>query len=454
MDSINNKVYATSEAISYTAWELFQSLMITLGFSVTSTTSVAPTVDQILDEFLGDTYDMWARENLSDEAMESNKQFLRDFLETEYDASAYVTQEIMSWLPNYVNSEYFHEVISSQESRVVHFDRPNSCEAVVEYKYKHYLTGQEQTAFKSMDYDWSISDNTSPVYKILTAFYDTDLSRFWYGSVLVSASTFKVQGFNKGYAQEYVGSSHSVYVAGYFSSTSLNGALSWSLTGDGFVLDLPIEESLTNDMCFVKWVDEVWEEYVGKDVIWSPTTQDVASDVALDWVDALEGVRDVVIPYTDALEDILAKLRAGLLTWEEAMEALNIRAVDRTAEGEQEGTGEAEEVNPSKPSEEENENTGEEVGENKPIKDVNMQFDLKKLFPFCIPFDVLAFVTVLNATPEAPCFTIPIKIGSFVNYTITVDFSKFVTLSKILRIGIGIIYICALAVVTSKLIKW
>lgn len=149
------------------------------------------------------------------------------------------------------------------------------------------------------------------------------------------------------------------------------------------------------------------------------------------------------------IAQILEMLREGTITYEQAMELIKaITDSDTVVDAEVK-----DEVKPSEPSEDNTEES-EDMGENKPIKDVNMQFDLKKLFPFCIPFDVLAFVTVLNATPEAPCFTIPIKIGSFVNYTITVDFSKFVTLSKILRIGIGIIYICALAVVTSKLIKW
>ena len=347
MDSINNKVYATSEAISYTAWELFQSLMITLGFSVTSTTSAAPTVDQILDEFLGDTYEMWARENLSDEAMESNKQFLRDFLETEYEASAYATQEIMSWLPSYVNSEQFLQVIENQSHRDVVYDDYNDLCCDFSLIYDTGTDSYNPTA------KYKIVSYTANVHKVFRVTTTVDNLSYRCDSLLVSSEPFiflDSRGY-RGYAKSYVCDYGKVYYYGIQNGRDSVKEFSVTATGYGILIK-DVVDSL--DIIDSQFFNHVWVDVLAPDVIWGPTTVDVGSDVALDWVDALEGVRDVVIPYTDALEDILAKVRAGLLTWEEAMEALNIRAVDRTAEGEQEGTGEAEEVNPSKPSDEEN----------------------------------------------------------------------------------------------------
>ena len=186
MDSRNNKVYATSEAIAYSSWELFQALMITLGFSVSSTTSAAPTVDQILDEFLGDTYDMWARENLSDEAMESNKQFLRDFLETEYEASAYATNEILSWLPSYVNSDEFARVIECQNNREVVYDSPNTLSIVS--KMYNDKTGQITDYTNSIDV--TIVNHNAEIKKVLRQSITNDDRLYGCGSYLVSLEPF------------------------------------------------------------------------------------------------------------------------------------------------------------------------------------------------------------------------------------------------------------------------
>lgn len=454
MDSVNNKVFATSESIAYTSWELFQALMITLGFSVSSTTHTEPTTEELIEEYFGSSYDQWCQSQGEEyeQAMDRNKQLVKDYLNTASDAGACIKQEILSWLPEYVNSEYFHDIISNQASRVVVYDLPNQCNARLDYHFT--VNNVPKDLYMENINSWTITEHTAPVYKIITAFYNTSLSRFMFGSVLVSSDTFVVKENNVSTrAAEYVGTGHSVYVAGNITRTDIElSNITWTLTGDGYVLDLPLDDSISQSLMYVKWVDELWEDYVGKDVIWSPTTQDVASDVALDWVDALEGVRDVVIPYTDALEDILAKIRAGLLTWEEAIEALNVRAVDREAEGEIEDSSEADRDTTDEDS---------KVNENEitlPPFDTNYQgkFDfLKTKFPFCIPFDIVALFKGVSQDEVPPKFHFEYKFKP-INYTfvIDIDLEEYEKYIAIFRDGFYLIFLVGLMLVTGKVIKW
>lgn len=62
-------------------------------------------------------------------------------------------------------------------------------------------------------------------------------------------------------------------------------------------------------------------------------------------------------------------------------------------------------------------------------------FGLEKKFPFCLPFDLIRFLSILDAEPRAPCITIilPLSIIGMEDYTITFDFSMFDEVAEILR---------------------
>lgn len=61
---------------------------------------------------------------------------------------------------------------------------------------------------------------------------------------------------------------------------------------------------------------------------------------------------------------------------------------------------------------------------------------LEKAFPFCIPFDLIAFLGVLAAEPEAPAFdwpiTYPTESGT-ATYTLHIDLSDFDPVAKVVR---------------------
>ncbi len=82
--------------------------------------------------------------------------------------------------------------------------------------------------------------------------------------------------------------------------------------------------------------------------------------------------------------------------------------------------------------------------------------NLKELFPFCIPFDLIHALKILSADPETPYFEVPVKIHSFgidVDYTFVLDFEQFNMIAKVLRTVETLGFIVLLIWVTRDLIK-
>lgn len=90
--------------------------------------------------------------------------------------------------------------------------------------------------------------------------------------------------------------------------------------------------------------------------------------------------------------------------------------------------------------------------------------DLTKVFPFCIPFDLIHLFKVLDAEPEAPVFKIPIELKvdnpfngkSIVDYedTIVIDLSDYEQPIKVIRIFEVIFFLIGLMLITrSHMIK-
>lgn len=81
---------------------------------------------------------------------------------------------------------------------------------------------------------------------------------------------------------------------------------------------------------------------------------------------------------------------------------------------------------------------------------------LVEIFPFCIPYDIYRFFKCLQADPVAPCFTIPLIVENsygIPEYSLEIDFSKFDSVAKILRIMELLAFCVGLAMATNKLIK-
>ena len=79
---------------------------------------------------------------------------------------------------------------------------------------------------------------------------------------------------------------------------------------------------------------------------------------------------------------------------------------------------------------------------------------LTSIFPFCIPFDIYNFLSVLVAEREAPHFEFVLDFGALGVQEMEVDLSSWETAAQILRTLELMAFCIGLALATSKLIKW
>lgn len=82
---------------------------------------------------------------------------------------------------------------------------------------------------------------------------------------------------------------------------------------------------------------------------------------------------------------------------------------------------------------------------------------LEKMFPFCLPFDLIDFIKVLDAPAEAPRFTIPFKYptrSGTATYDIVIDLSSFNSVAELLRDMECLAFIVGLIMITrSRMIR-
>ena len=79
---------------------------------------------------------------------------------------------------------------------------------------------------------------------------------------------------------------------------------------------------------------------------------------------------------------------------------------------------------------------------------------LSDKFPFCIPFDLIEFIEVLNADPETPHFEIPIKLDKpHIEYTMVIDLGLFDGIASLLRKLELLVFCVGLILLTRNIIK-
>lgn len=80
--------------------------------------------------------------------------------------------------------------------------------------------------------------------------------------------------------------------------------------------------------------------------------------------------------------------------------------------------------------------------------------DLKKYFPFCIPFDLFDFFSLLNADPVAPVFHWEIQDLYGNVYSLDIDLSEWDSVAQTFRLLQLFLFITGLAAASRKFIKW
>lgn len=111
------------------------------------------------------------------------------------------------------------------------------------------------------------------------------------------------------------------------------------------------------------------------------------------------------------------------------------------------GTDSSEPSTSTEPSEPEE--TEPEEEEEKPAEGFSL--DLTDFFPFCIPFDIYDFFSILSASPQAPVFDWPIVVPQLgLNYTISVDLTPWDDVAALFRKMELMAFIVGLGFVTRK----
>lgn len=99
-----------------------------------------------------------------------------------------------------------------------------------------------------------------------------------------------------------------------------------------------------------------------------------------------------------------------------------------------------------------NPDTGGDSGSDK--ENSSFTADLKKLFPFCIPFDLVSCFKLFNADPVTPKVEIPVHFGIVnIDYTFVITLEEFNDVAMICRSMFLILYIVGLILVTRSLIR-
>ena len=106
-----------------------------------------------------------------------------------------------------------------------------------------------------------------------------------------------------------------------------------------------------------------------------------------------------------------------------------------------------------------NDNTATPVPTTDPLieeKQTNgkMMVDLSKFFPFCVPYDLVRLIKVLDAEPKAPKFETTLKYDKLgINEKITLDLALFDDVASVCRLCELILVILGLILVTRDLIR-
>lgn len=79
--------------------------------------------------------------------------------------------------------------------------------------------------------------------------------------------------------------------------------------------------------------------------------------------------------------------------------------------------------------------------------------DWKTLFPFCVPFDLIEFLGVLNAEPEAPVIRWRFYVPRVVDYEIEIDLSVFDSVAQIMRTMELLAFCIGLILLTRNIIR-
>ena len=283
------------------------------------------------------------------------------------------------------------------------------------------------------------------MHDILTQ-YELKFKRYEKSELLNHINQFSKTNLDEKFLEQWFQFSSNIHEQDVSDSIEILGSTNLVENGLSNVLN-----DLMHDLCPVTQPYLDGYDVVTKGRIWSDTTgltgdlilniptdlvgQDVITG-GLAWEDIMDRigvipvdtVGDVVIPWDDTL-DVPE-------TIPDAIDRVNDTTID-------------------KPGTEDKDDEKTDEDEDLDIKIPSAVGDLKKQFPFCIPFDLIDCVKMFSADAKAPKWEFDIYIKPIkYHWILTIDMSDYETLVKLFKTGQVILFIVGLAILTPTVTKW
>lgn len=185
-----------------------------------------------------------------------------------------------------------------------------------------------------------------------------------------------------------------------------------------------------------------------------------------DWdvvgVGEAEDEKETKLPWVGSpdLDHTISDVVAGEKTWTDVLDQVGVGVIDRTEEGskviDEDGVTTKDWVYADSSTKVPDITIPNEGEVSKELSNYTFA-GLEKIFPFCLPFDMIDFIKVLDAAPQAPhfkyAFPYPTTSG-MKTYEIDIDLSPFDSVAELLRDMECLLFIMGLILVTrSRMIR-
>ena len=185
-----------------------------------------------------------------------------------------------------------------------------------------------------------------------------------------------------------------------------------------------------------------------------------------DWdvvgVGEAEDEKETKLPWVGSpdLDHTISDVVSGEKTWTDVLDQVGVGVIDRTEEGskviDEDGVTTKDWVYADSSTKVPDITIPNEGEVSKELSNYTFA-GLEKIFPFCLPFDMIDFIKVLDATPQAPhfkyAFPYPTTSG-MKTYEIDIDLSPFDSVAELLRDMECLLFIMGLILVTrSRMIR-
>ena len=185
-----------------------------------------------------------------------------------------------------------------------------------------------------------------------------------------------------------------------------------------------------------------------------------------DWdvvgVGEAEDEKETKLPWVGSpdLDHTISDVVSGEKTWTDVLDQVGVGVIDRTEEGskviDEDGVTTKDWVYADSTTKVPDITIPNEGEVSKELSNYTFA-GLEKIFPFCLPFDMIDFIKVLDATPQAPhfkyAFPYPTTSG-MKTYEIDIDLSPFDSVAELLRDMECLLFIVGLILITrSRMIR-